>query len=106
MTRKPWSHVRILIHQACAITQDSSRERALIFIWQVKPNKTTIAKDLTKLLDPNLGELAAGGNLNLLAQALNEQDIETQSEEDIEANKQVLTFFFDVLLLYSMFGFS
>ena len=100
MTRKPWSHVRILIHQACAITQDSSRERALIFIWQVKPNKTTIAKDVTKLLDPNLGELAAGGNLNQVlslvssfAQALNEQDIETQSEEDIEANKQVLTFF-------------
>ena len=64
-----------------------------------KEEKTT-AKDLTKLLDENLGEIAAGGNLNLklsfvssFAQALNEeQDTEKQSEEDIEAKKEVITF--------------
>ena len=62
--------------------------------------KKTTAKDLTKLLDENLGEKAAGGNLNLklsfvstFAQALNEeQDTEKQSDEDIEATKEVITF--------------
>ena len=65
------------------------------------PNKNkTTAEDLTKLLDENLGEIAAGGNLNLklsfvssFAQALNEeQGTEKQSEEDIEAKKEVITF--------------
>ena len=65
------------------------------------PNKKkTTAEDLTKLLDDNLGEIAAGGNLNLklsfvssFAQALNgEQDTEKQSEEDIKAKKEVITF--------------
>ena len=65
------------------------------------PNKEkTTAEDLTKLLDENLGEIAAGGNLNLklsfvssFAQALNEeQGTEKQSEEDIEAKKEVITF--------------
>ena len=101
MTRKPLSHVRILICQAWSITQDSSRERALIFLWQVRPKEEkTTAKDLTKLLDKNLGEITAGGNLNLklsfvssFAQALNEQDTEEQSGEDVEANKKVITFF-------------
>ena len=58
------------------------------------------AKDLTKLLDENLGEITAGGNLNLklsfvssFAQALNEKDTEEESDEDIEANKKVITFF-------------
>ena len=101
MTRKPRSHVRILVYQAWAITQDSSRERALIFLWKVMPNKKkTTAEDLTKLLDDNLGEIAAGGNLNLklsfvssFAQALNEeQDTEKQSDEDIKAKKEVITF--------------
>ena len=64
------------------------------------PNKKkTTAEDLTKLLDDNLGEIAAGGNLNLklsfvssFAQALNEeQDTEKQSEEDIKAKKEVIT---------------
>ena len=62
--------------------------------------KKTTAKDLSDLLDKNLGEIAAGGNLNLklsfvssFAQALNEeQDTEKQSEEDIEAKKEVITF--------------
>ena len=101
MTRKPRSHVRILICQAWPITQESSRERALIFLWQVKPNEEKpTAEDLTKLLDENLGEITAGGNLNLklsfvssFAQALNEQDTEEQSDEDVEANKKVITFF-------------
>ena len=66
------------------------------------PNKKkTTAEDLTKLLDENLGEIAAGGNVNLklsfvssFAQALNEeQDTEKQSEEDIEAKKEVIKFF-------------
>ena len=66
------------------------------------PNKKkTTAKDLTKLLDENLGEIAAAGNLNLklsfvssFAQALNEeQDTEKQSDEDIKAKKEVITFF-------------
>ena len=65
------------------------------------PNKKkTTAEDLTKLLDDNLGEIAAGGNLNLklsfvssFTQALNEeQDTEKQSEEDIKAKKKVITF--------------
>ena len=65
------------------------------------PNKKkTTAEDLTKLLDDNLGEIAAGGNLNLklsfvssFAQALNEeQDTEKQSEEEIKAKKEVITF--------------
>ena len=65
------------------------------------PNKKkTTAEDLTKLLDDNLGEIAAGGNLNLklsfvssFAQALNEeQDTEKQSEEDIKAKTEVITF--------------
>ena len=65
------------------------------------PNKKkTTAEDLTKLLDDKLGEIAAGGNLNLklsfvssFAQALNEeQDTEKQSEEDIKAKKEVITF--------------
>ena len=65
------------------------------------PNKKkTTAEDLTKLLDDNLGEIAAGGNLNLklsfvssFAQALNEErDTEKQSEEDIKAKKKVITF--------------
>ena len=65
------------------------------------PNKKkTTAEDLTKLLDDNLGEIAAGGNLNLklsfvssFAQALNEeQDTEKQSDEDIKAKKEVITF--------------
>ena len=65
------------------------------------PNKKKrTAEDLTKLLDDKLGEIAAGGNLNLklsfvssFAQALNEeQDTEKQSEEDIEAKKEVITF--------------
>ena len=107
MTRKPLSHVRIWICQAWPITQDSSRERALIFLWQVKPNgEKTTAKDLTKLLDENLGEITAGGNLNVklsfvssFAQALNEQDTEEESDENIEANKKVITFFFNDLLL-------
>ena len=107
MTRKPLSHVRILICQAWSITQDSSRERALIFLWQVRPKEgKTTAKDLTKLLDKNLGEITAGGNLNLklsfvssFAQALNEQDTEEESDENIEANKKVITFFFYDLLL-------
>ena len=62
--------------------------------------KKTTAEDLTKLLDDNLGEIAAGGNLNLklsfvssFAQALNEErDTEKQSEEDIKAKKKVITF--------------
>ena len=66
------------------------------------PNKKkTTAEDLTKLLDDNLGEIAAGGNLNLklsfvssFAQALNEQDTEEESDQDVEANKKVVTFFF------------
>ena len=102
MTRKPRSHVRILICQAWPITQESSRERALIFLWQVKPNEEKpTAEDLTKLLDENLGEVTAGGNLNLklsfvssFAQALNEQDTEEESDQDVEANKKVVTFFF------------
>ena len=116
MTIKPWIHVRILSCQAWAITQDSSRAKTLIFLWQVKPNeKKTTAKDLTKLLDKNLGEITAGGNLNLklsfvssFAQALNEQDTEKQSEEDIKANKEVITFFLCSVItnIYSMFGFS
>ena len=65
------------------------------------PNKKKrTAEDLTKLLDDKLGEIAAGGNLNLklsfvssFAQALNEQDTEEQSDEDVEANKKVITFF-------------
>ena len=65
------------------------------------PNKKKrTAEDLTKLLDDKLGEIAAGGNLNLklsfvssFAQALNEeQDTEKQSEEDIKAKKEVITF--------------
>ena len=65
------------------------------------PNKKkTTAEDLTKLSDDNLGEIAAGGNLNLklsfvssFAQALNEeQDTEKQTEEDIKAKKEVITF--------------
>ena len=65
------------------------------------PNKKkTTAEDLTKLLDDNLGEIAAGGNLNLklsfvssFAQALNEeQDTEKQSEEDKKTKKEVITF--------------
>ena len=65
------------------------------------PNKKkTTAEDLTKLLDDKLGEIAAGGNLNLklsfvssFAQALNEeQDTEKQSEEEIKAKKEVITF--------------
>ena len=87
--------------QAWPITKDISRERALIFFSQVEPNKEKpTAKDLTKLLDENLGEITAGGNLNLklsfvssFAQALNEQDTEEESDEDIEANKEVITFF-------------
>ena len=70
-----------------------------------KEEKTT-AKDLTKLLDETLGEITAGGNLNLklsfvssFAQALNEQDTEEESDENIEANKKVITFFFYDLLL-------
>ena len=71
------------------------------------PNKKkTTAEDLTKLLDDKLGEIAAGGNLNLklsfvssFAQALNEQDTEEESDENIEANKKVITFFFYDLLL-------
>ena len=74
----------------------------MIFFSQVKPNKEKpTAKDLTKLLDENLGEITAGGNLNLklsfvssFAQALNEQNTEEESDEDIEANKEVITFFF------------
>ena len=66
------------------------------------PNKKkTTAEDLTKLLDDKLGEIAAGGNLNLklsfvssFAQALNEQDTEEESDQDVEANKKVVTFFF------------
>ena len=65
------------------------------------PNKKKrTAEDLTKLLDDKLGEIAAGGNLNLklsfvssFAQALNEeQDTEKQSEEEIKAKKEVITF--------------
>ena len=71
------------------------------------PNKKKrTAEDLTKLLDDKLGEIAAGGNLNLklsfvssFAQALNEQDTEEESDENIEANKKVITFFFYDLLL-------
>ena len=66
------------------------------------PNKKKrTAEDLTKLLDDKLGEIAAGGNLNLklsfvssFAQALNEQDTEEESDQDVEANKKVVTFFF------------
>ena len=73
----------------------------MIFFSQVEPNKEKpTAKDLTKLLDENLGEITAGGNLNLklsfvssFAQALNEQNTEEESDEDIEANKEVITFF-------------
>ena len=91
-----------------AITQDSSRERALIFLWQVKANeKKPTAEDLTKRLDENLGEITAGGNLNMklslvssFAQALNEQDTEKESEEDIQAKTEVITFFFFLMFCY------
>ena len=76
------------------------------------PNKKkTTAEDLTKLLDDNLGEIAAGGNLNLklsfvssFAQALNEQDTEEESDENIEANKKVITFFFFMICYYQKGG--
>ena len=76
------------------------------------PNKKKrTAEDLTKLLDDKLGEIAAGGNLNLklsfvssFAQALNEQDTEEESDENIEANKKVITFFFFMICYYQKGG--
>ena len=96
MTRKCRSHVRILIYRTWAITQDSYRKSALIFLWQVN-KKELNAKQLTEILDSDLDEITAGGNLNKklsflssVAQAFVQQK---QSKEDSKASKKVILTF-------------
>ena len=96
MTRKCWSHVRILIYRTWAITQDSYRKSALIFLWQVN-KKELNATQLTEILDSDLDKITAGGNLNQklsflssVAQAFVQQK---QSKEDSKASKKVILTF-------------
>ena len=96
MTRKCRSHVRILIYRTWAITQDSYRKSALIFLWQVT-KKELNAKQLTEILDSSLDEITAGGNLNQKLSFLSSvaQDFvqQKQSKEDSKASEEVILTF-------------
>ena len=96
MTRKCRSHGKILIYRTWAITQDSCRKSALIFLWQVN-KKELNAEQLTKILDSSLDEITASGNLNQklsflssVAQAFVQQK---ESKEDPKASKEVILTF-------------